>query len=103
MSKQYRVYIRSRTISDARSIIKLNPDVALACDAYTEQGFVTNDPEQARALKRALQMCINYAYETERVARRNTFGRHQTDKLSEEWIDVRAVIEPDPDASRLMR
>ena len=98
----YRIYIQNRTAQEVQRMIKSNPDVLLD-EKYTTDGFVTNDIDAARSLKRTLQQCLDYAFQTERVARRNARGRHQTAGLSAEWGDVRVIIEPDPDAARLLR
>ncbi len=99
----YRIYIQSRSVDDVLSMIRQNPDASLPVEAYTDQGFVTSDVEMARSLKRGLQSCLEYAFQTERVARRNSRGRHQTAQLESEWSNVRVIIDPDPDAARLLR
>lgn len=98
----YRIYIRNRSVQDVQRMIKSNPDISVK-EKYTSDGFVTTDIDVARSLKRALQQCLDYAFQTERVARRNAHGRHQTAGLAAEWSDVRVIIEPDPDAARLLR
>lgn len=99
----YRICVTGRSTAEIKAMIKLNPDVTLRSDAYTEAGIATSDINAARTIKRELQSCIEYAFQTERVARRNAKGRYQTGPLSNEWRQVRVVIEPDPDASRLLR
>lgn len=102
VADSYRVYIHSRDVAEVQEMIDLNPDVTLR-QPYVADGYTTSDVELARSYKRMLQQCLDYAFQTERASRRNQLGRHQTAGLTREWDGVRVVIEPDPDAGRLLR
>jgi hypothetical protein len=99
----YHIYVTNRTPSEVRELIQAHPSNNLDYREYAEGGFTTSDVKRARALKHALDDCLHYAYQTERASRRTTTGRHITATLDNEWIDVRTVIEPNPDAAHLMR